>query len=106
MPDATDKDKNDDTDQPPIRIKMITLGDMRVGKSATVKKYCEPNRFASKYLSTIGVDYGVKATSKKILGDGQQLNIKIDFFDLSGNPDYSEVRKEQQDYAILSSSSP
>ena len=66
-----------------IRVKIISLGNQEVGKSCLVKKYCEPARFNSTYVPTIGVDYGVKAASKK-MNDGRMLDIKLDFFDLSG----------------------
>lgn len=77
----------------PIRIKILTLGSPRTGKSCFVKKYCEKNRFASSYVPTIGVDYGVKPVTRE-MDDGSLLNIKIDFFDLSGDPNYKDVRNE------------
>ncbi|KAL3795875.1 hypothetical protein HJC23_002146 [Cyclotella cryptica] len=77
----------------PIRIKLLTLGSVKVGKSCFVKKYCEKNRFASSYIPTIGVDYGVKAVTKDT-DDMSSLSIKIDFFDLSGDPNYRDVRNE------------
>eukprot|EP00056_Hartaetosiga_gracilis_P022677 m.32258 g.32258 ORF g.32258 m.32258 type:complete len:357 (+) comp9769_c0_seq1:64-1134(+) len=40
------------------RIKVITLGDAVVGKSCLIKRYCE-KRFVSKYMATIGIDFGV-----------------------------------------------
>lgn len=81
------------------RVKVITLGDVKVGKSCLVKKYCDPNHFVSNYVPTIGVDYGVKTIAHKGNGDdGSSLDgrmkIKVDFFDLSGDPDYNEVRNE------------
>lgn len=77
---------NSDKSNPPkepIRIKILTLGSTRVGKSCFVKKYCEPTRFASSYIPTIGVDYGVKSVSRKACS-GDVVDIKIDFYDLSG----------------------
>jgi len=68
----------------PMRVKIITLGDARVGKSCLIKKHCEPTRFVSNYIPTIGVDYGVKAISKKMNSGENMVEIKIDFFDLSG----------------------
>ena len=44
-----------------LRIKIITMGDCATGKSCIVKRFCE-ERFVSKYISTIGIDYGVKPT--------------------------------------------
>lgn len=40
------------------RVKISSLGDSGVGKSCLIKRYCE-ERFVSKYMTTIGVDYGV-----------------------------------------------
>eukprot|EP00118_Oscarella_pearsei_P005404 m.24867 g.24867 ORF g.24867 m.24867 type:complete len:61 (+) comp28689_c0_seq3:43-225(+) len=40
------------------RIKIISLGDAEVGKSCLIKRFCE-KRFVSKYMGTIGIDYGV-----------------------------------------------
>lgn len=64
---------------------LISVGDRRTGKSCIIKRYCE-GRFVSKYITTIGVDYGVK---KIKIGNH---NVAINFFDLSGNPDYEEIR--------------
>ena len=66
----------------PIRVRIITVGDVCTGKSATIKKYCEPTRFVSKHIPTVGVDYGVKSTKKNM--SDVSTEIKIDFFDLSG----------------------
>uniref|UniRef100_A0A2K5Y6R0 DnaJ heat shock protein family (Hsp40) member C27 n=1 Tax=Mandrillus leucophaeus TaxID=9568 RepID=A0A2K5Y6R0_MANLE len=41
-----------------LRIKVISMGNAEVGKSCIIKRYCE-KRFVSKYLATIGIDYGV-----------------------------------------------
>eukprot|EP00906_Rhabdomonas_costata_P037141 RCo052211 len=70
-----------------LRMKIISMGDAGVGKSCLIKRYCE-ERFVSRYVTTIGVDYGVK----KVTVDGKE--IKVNFWDLSGNPDYLEVRNE------------
>ena len=42
----------------------------------------------SKYISTIGIDYGVKPT--KING----RDVRVNFWDMSGNPEFFEVRNE------------
>mmetsp|Transcript_24410 Transcript_24410/g.48550 ORF Transcript_24410/g.48550 Transcript_24410/m.48550 type:complete len:131 (-) Transcript_24410:150-542(-) len=70
----------------PPRIKIISVGNMKVGKSCLIKKYCEKNRSVSNYIPTIGVDYGVKATTTKFNG-GRISEVKIDFFDFSGEHD-------------------
>ena len=68
---------------PEVRVKIISIGDAKTGKSCLIKKYCDPGRFVSNYVPTIGVDYGVKSASRE-LDDGRTMPIKIDFFDLSG----------------------
>ena len=42
-----------------VRLKLLTIGAAHSGKSCIVKRYCE-GRFVSKYVQTVGVDYGVK----------------------------------------------
>jgi DnaJ family protein C protein 27 len=70
-----------------IRIKVLSLGQEGVGKSCLIKRYCE-GRFVQKYISTIGVDYGVKPV--QVLGS----NVKVNFFDTSGGPEYKDIRVE------------
>ena len=43
----------------PSRIKVLSMGSAGSGKSCLIKRYCE-ERFVTKYIATIGVDYGVK----------------------------------------------
>lgn len=57
------------------------MGDTKVGKSCIIKRYCE-GRFVQKYITTIGVDYGVK----KVTVSGRK--VAVNFFDLSGSADY------------------
>jgi hypothetical protein len=45
-------------------------------------------QFVSKYISTIGVDYGVKG----IVLSGEE--VKVNFWDLAGSKEYLEVRNE------------
>lgn len=44
---------------PPRRIKILTVGDAGVGKSCLIKRHCE-GRFVGEYITTIGIDYGVR----------------------------------------------
>ncbi|CAF0795927.1 unnamed protein product [Didymodactylos carnosus] len=69
------------------RIKIISLGNISVGKSCLIKRYCE-KRFVSKYMATIGIDYGV--TRLKI----RDYDIRMNIFDFSGHPLFYEVRNE------------
>lgn len=66
-------------------IKLISLGDVEVGKSCLIKKYCEGN-FVSDYITTIGIDYGVKKVPC------HDAIVEINIFDFSGDDDYKVVR--------------
>lgn len=70
-----------------IRIKITSLGDGGTGKSCIIKRYCE-EKFVSRYISTIGVDFGVKPM--EING----YDVKVNFWDLSGHPEFYDVRNE------------
>jgi DnaJ homolog subfamily C member 27 len=52
-----------------------------------IKRYCE-GRFVKRYISTIGIDYGVKKLD--VLG----YKVCINFFDLSGNDEYKPIRTD------------
>ncbi|RHY30809.1 hypothetical protein DYB32_004008 [Aphanomyces invadans] len=75
--------KDDGDAAPPtsnvLRIKVISMGDGGVGKSCVIKR---------KYISTIGIDYGVKPV--KVNGS----EVRVNFWDLSGQPEFLEVRNE------------
>lgn len=45
-------------------------------------------QFVQRYISTIGVDFGVKPIMMK------DLEVKVNFWDLSGHPEFFEVRNE------------
>lgn len=68
-----------------LSIKLISVGDVEVGKSCLIKRYCEGS-FVSDYITTIGIDYGVK---KVPFNDSL---VAINIFDLSGDDDYKTVR--------------
>jgi DnaJ family protein C protein 27 len=70
-----------------LAIKILSVGDPECGKSCIIKRYCE-GRFVNRYISTIGVDYGVKKMNI------QGVKVAINFFDLSGQRDYEEIRKD------------
>lgn len=70
-----------------LRLKIISLGNVGVGKSCLIKRYCE-KRFVSKYMATIGIDYGV--TRLRI----RNYDIRMNIFDFSGHPLFYEVRNE------------
>jgi GTPase SAR1 family protein len=41
----------------PIRVRIVMVGAEKTGKSCLIKRYCE-KRFVTKYMATIGIDYG------------------------------------------------
>mmetsp|Transcript_43195 Transcript_43195/g.115557 ORF Transcript_43195/g.115557 Transcript_43195/m.115557 type:complete len:83 (-) Transcript_43195:1128-1376(-) len=45
-----------------VRVKVISMGEAGCGKSCLIKRYCE-EKFIAKYISTIGVDFGVKSVA-------------------------------------------
>lgn len=71
----------------PTRIKIISMGSGGTGKSCIIKRFCE-ERFVSKYIATIGVDYGVKPVQV----DGE--DVRVNFWDLSGHSEFFEIRNE------------
>ncbi|KXS21989.1 RJL family GTPase [Gonapodya prolifera JEL478] len=75
------------TSNPVKRVKVLSVGDPAVGKSCIIKRFCE-GRFVQEYISTIGIDYGVKP----VIVDGQEL--KVSFWDSAGDPAYFEIRSE------------
>jgi DnaJ homolog subfamily C member 27 len=84
------KSRKQSTEDPPPqinRIKVLSVGSGGCGKSCLVKRYCE-ERFISKYIATIGVDYGVKPV------DLDGMNIRVNFWDLSGHQEFFEIRNE------------
>ena len=66
------------------RIKILTLGEPRVGKTTLLKRYSE-KRFESRYFPTIGVDFGVKRIHD---------SLELHFWDLAGGSEYLPVRDE------------
>jgi DnaJ homolog subfamily C member 27 len=50
-------------------------------------RFCE-EQFVSKYIPTIGVDYGVKPLA--LAGH----DVRVNFFDLAGQPEYEVIRQE------------
>nr|CAB3265429.1 CiRBJ Ras-associated protein Rap1 [Phallusia mammillata] len=70
-----------------LRVKIISMGNAECGKSCIIKRYCE-RRFVSKYLPTVGIDYGVTKVHVK------DKELKVNIFDMAGHPYFFEVRNE------------
>lgn len=56
-----------------------------------IKRYCE-QKFIGKEISTIGVDYGLRGVA--VPWEGRVLHGKANFWDLSGRPEFLQVRME------------
>ncbi len=66
---------------------------MGVGKSCLIKRYCE-QKFVPRYIATIGVDFGVRSVNVEDGTGGPAQEVKVNFWDLSGDPDFLDVRNE------------
>ncbi|TPP41695.1 Ras family protein [Leishmania donovani] len=98
------------------RIKLLAIGDVGVGKSCLIKRYCE-GRFVAKYIPTIGIDFGVKKVEVSKAAVLQQRSsepsppaetaqsgggassaipsaVRVNFWDGSGDGDYREILNE------------
>ena len=53
-------------------------------QSCLIKRFCE-KRFVSKYMATLGIDFGV---SRMVVGE---YNVKVNIFDMAGQPFFFEV---------------
>ncbi|XP_072181049.1 dnaJ homolog subfamily C member 27-like [Diadema setosum] len=68
-------------------IKVVAAGNAGVGKTCIIKHFCE-DKFAPGYQPTVGVDYGFK------IQNVSNIDLRVHLWDLSGHPDYQEVRSE------------
>jgi DnaJ family protein C protein 27 len=73
-------------------VKLISLGDSRTGKSCLIKRFCE-KRFVSKYMQTIGIDYGTTQVYAK-KSDGKTQPLKLHIFDTGGHDCFKQIREE------------
>lgn len=62
-------------------VKIVMLGDSRVGKSSILKKFIS-NEFSHNYITTLGIDF----LQKTIMVDG--INIKVQVWDTAGQEKY------------------
>jgi small GTP-binding protein len=67
------------------RVKILSIGPSACGKSCLIKRYCE-SKFTEEYISTIGIDYGVKSL--------ESTDIRFNFWDTAGDEVYFDIRNE------------
>lgn len=70
------------------RINIITIGAPAVGKSTTIRRYCDKSLATKKYTPTIGVDFGVQCVQM-----GEE-SVRVNFWDLAGRNEYAQIRNE------------
>ena len=66
-----------------LQIKLILVGECGVGKSSIVRQWLS-SEFSNKTESTIGIDYTFKELKNSV----------VNLWDMSGHPDFFEVRNE------------
>lgn len=89
-----------------LRLKVVISGPSNAGKTCLVKRLCE-NKFVARWISTIGVDYGVTpalirsgtATPAGTLAGAptaatEGVHARVNIFDLGGHDAYAEIRTE------------
>lgn len=97
--DETKKNNRIGIREKDVRIKVLSLGSTKTGKTCIIKRYCE-RRFVSKYIPTIGVDFGVIPATVQLRNNdafqskSNSIHVKVNFFDLSGSPEFTEIRNE------------
>ncbi|MHA1145867.1 MAG: GTP-binding protein [Candidatus Helarchaeota archaeon] len=68
-------------------IKIMVLGDTRVGKSALIEMFTN-GEFHDNYIPTVGISIG-----EKELQISKSMKLKFHFFDMSGSKSFAKVRK-------------
>ena len=69
-----------------IHLKLVLLGDGRVGKTSIRKKYLGLG-FPTEYLETLGADFSIKTTKF------QNLDLRYQIWDIAGQPRFNQIRK-------------
>ena len=68
--------------------KIAVVGNGGVGKTSMVLRYCE-NSFKENYIMTIGSNFSTKTVA---LPDHPQFQVKLQIWDLAGQPTFEKVR--------------
>ncbi|XP_064598505.1 dnaJ homolog subfamily C member 27-like [Liolophura sinensis] len=75
-----------------VWAKLVGVGNSNTGKTCIIKHFCE-SKFSAGYQATVGVDYGFK------IHRTNNMDLRVHLWDLSGNPEYIDVRNELYDNA-------
>ena len=68
------------------KIKLMVIGETRVGKTALIKKYTK-NVFGGTYLTTVGIDF-----QEKII-DVEDKSVKLQIWDTAGQERFRNIAK-------------
>eukprot|EP01080_Neovahlkampfia_damariscottae_P004685 gene4685-8257_t len=66
-------------DKTTINLKIIVIGDISVGKTSLIKRYCH-NNFTLDYKATIGIDF-----AQKIMNWDDLTDLKLQIWDIAGH---------------------
>jgi small GTP-binding protein len=69
-----------------VYIKLVLLGDGRVGKTSIRKQYLGQG-FPTEYLETLGADFSIKTTKF------HNLDLRYQIWDIAGQPRFNQIRK-------------
>ena len=79
------KDGNKVAKKKKFQIRIITLGDNKVGKTSLINRYVD-HKFSPNYLNTVGIDIKMK---EKKLENGEE--IRVIFSDTTGQEKYNSL---------------
>lgn len=84
-------DDNDDTlnsqDEYDEKIKIMVIGESKIGKTSLISRYCNNEFFGGVYLSTIGIDFQIKDLNIK------NKKIRLQIWDTAGQERYRNIAK-------------
>ena len=87
MTDKIDfEEKNENTNEIELSIKILIIGDSLVGKTSILLRYVE-KRIPEEHISTIGVEYKEKNIKRDI------YNIKLQIWDTAGQERFRSITK-------------
>lgn len=69
-----------------IHLKLVLLGDGRVGKTSLRKRYLGLG-FPTEYLETLGADFSIKTTHFN------NIELRYQIWDIAGQPRFNQIRK-------------
>lgn len=75
-----------------IHLKLVLLGDGRVGKTSLRKKYLGLG-FPTEYLETLGADFSIKTIKFDNTDESNILWLRYQIWDIAGQPRFNQIRK-------------